>query len=287
MEVHCPVCGSKSALMARHPEADLYRCLRCTHAFSHLDSIPDLEPYQANYFDGDHKRWFENPNTELFRKIAALIPKGASVLDAGCGPGHFLQYLHKIRPDLKLCGIDLIDNPDVEGIRFLKGDIAEVAVNETFDAVVSLATIEHLPDVAGFADRLRALTKPNGIIAVMTVNESSILYGLARAGRRLHVSLAFNRLYSRHHLNHFTRESLRTLLRSRGLIVSSEMVHNPPLAAIDIPVESKLMDALLRTAMWTLCKAGDITNGSHLQTIICRAPAAQYESTPVEAKSLQ
>ena len=283
MEVLCPICGSGSVLMARHPETDLYRCRRCTHAFSYLNSVREFEQYQSSYFEEDHKRWFDHPNTPLFRHIAEVIPNGASVLDVGCGQGHFLRYLHGIRPDLRLCGIDLSNNPETDGIRFLQGDIMLAEIPETFDAVVSLATIEHIADVGGFTERLRALAKPNGIVAVMTLNESSILYGLARAGHRLHVSLAFNRLYSRHHLNHFTRESLRTLLRGRGLIVDSEIVHNPPLAAIDIPVDGKVADAVFRSAMWALCKAGDLTNRSYLQTIICRAPAAKTESGSSDA----
>ena len=280
MEVICPICGSGSAFMARHPETDLYRCRRCTHAFSHLDSVREFEQYQASYFEEDHKRWFDHPNTALFRHIAAAIPNGASLLDVGCGRGDFLRYLHGIRPDLRLCGIDLSGNQDADGIRFLQGDVMQHEVHETFDAVTSLAVIEHIADVSRFTERLRAFTKDNGVVAVMTLNESSLLYGLARAGHRLNVSLAFNRLYSRHHLHHFTRESLRTLLRRRGLAVDSEVVHNPPLAAIDIPVDSRAADALLRSAMWALCKAGELTNRSYLQTVICRAPVAREEANP-------
>jgi 2-polyprenyl-3-methyl-5-hydroxy-6-metoxy-1,4-benzoquinol methylase len=264
--------------MARHPETDLYRCPRCTHAFSHLDSVREFEQYRTSYFEEDHKRWFDHPNTALFRQIAAVIPNGASLLDVGCGRGDFLRYLRGIRPDLRLCGIDLSDNQDADGIRFLQGDVMQYKFQETFDAVTSLAVIEHIADVGGFTERLRGFTKSNGVVAVMTLNESSILYRLARTGHRLNVSLAFNRLYSRHHLHHFTRESLRTLLRRRGLIVDSEIIHNPPLSAIDIPVDSRVADTLLRAAMWALCKAGDLTNQSYLQTVVCRASPTREEA---------
>jgi 2-polyprenyl-3-methyl-5-hydroxy-6-metoxy-1,4-benzoquinol methylase len=264
--------------MARHPETDLYRCPHCTHAFSHLDSVRGFEQYQASYFQEDHKRWFDHPNTALFRHIATAIPNGASVLDVGCGRGDFLRYLRTIRPDLCLCGIDLTGNQDADGIRFLQGDVMQHVIRETFDAVTSLAVIEHIADVGEFTARLRAFTKDNGVVAVMTLNESSILYALARAGRHVNVSLAFDRLYSRHHLHHFTRNSLRTLLRGRGLVVDSELVHNAPLSAIDIPVHSGAADALLRSAMWMVCKAGDLTNRSYLQTVICRAAVAPAEA---------
>ena len=64
--------------MARHPETDLYRCRHRTHAFSHLDSVKEFEQYQSDYFEEEHKRWFENPNTALLRQIASVIPSGAS-----------------------------------------------------------------------------------------------------------------------------------------------------------------------------------------------------------------
>lgn len=256
--------------MARHPETDLYRCCHCTHAFSHLEVMREFERYESNYYDIEHRRWFDHPNTALFARIAAAIPAAASVLDAGCGRGDLLRYLKRVRPDLHLCGIDLSANHDCDGIQFMRGDIMQTEIRESFDAVVSLAVIEHISDVAGFVDRLRALARSGGIVIVMTVNESSLLYALARAGNLLGFPLAFNRLYSRHHLHHFTRESLRTILRSRGFSVESEIVHNAPLAAIDIPAQGKLADAVLRSAMWVLCRVGDLTGRSYLQTIIAR-----------------
>jgi hypothetical protein len=37
------------SFLARHPEADLYRCCRCTYCFSHLESV-EFERYRPNYF---------------------------------------------------------------------------------------------------------------------------------------------------------------------------------------------------------------------------------------------
>lgn len=269
--VTCSLCGSPACFVAKHPEADLYRCRGCTHCFSHLESI-EFERYQENYFDDDHQRWFANPNVGLFARIAEAIPNDASVLDAGCGGGHFLRHLRKIRPDLALTGVDLSANRDCDGIRFYQGDLLTTNIEGTFDAVVSLAVIEHVADVPGFVERLRQLTKPNGTITIMTLNEDSLLYGLARLGRQLGVPLAFNRLYSRHHLHHFTRNSLRVALESQGLQIESEITHNAPLEAIDIPVKNIALEALLRSGMWIVCKAGDITGRSYLQTMFCKRP---------------
>jgi hypothetical protein len=103
----------------------------------------------------------------------------------------------------------------------------------------------------------------------MTVNESSILYGLARTGRVLGVPLAFDRLYSRHHLHHFTRTSLRRLLESSGLKLSQHITHNTPVKAVDLPVRSRKADALLRVIVMGVSAAGYALSKSYLQTVIC------------------
>lgn len=269
----CPICHFPSNLMAHHSEADLYRCSQCTHAFSHLEAMREFEQYEEKYYDVDHKRWFDHPNRALFSRIATYIPSGASVLDVGCGRGDFLRFLSEHRTDLHLSGIDLSLNQNVNGIHFIRGDIMQTDIHEPVDVIVSLAVIEHISDVGMFVRRLHGLLKPRGLVIVMTLNESSLVYGLARMGRRLGIPLAFNRLYSRHHLHHFTRESLRAVLRNGGFSIESDFVHAAPLRAIDIPVQSKVADAVLRSGMWVLCNVGQATGRNYLQTVIGRAVA--------------
>jgi hypothetical protein len=115
------------------------------------------------------------------------------------------------------------------------------------------------------------LTKQGGSTIVNTPNEASILYGMGRAGRSFGVPLAFNRLYSRHHLHHFTPTSLRRLLESSGLTVSKHIMHNAPVKAMDLPVRNAAADAVLRAGVWAVFAAGSITSKTYLQTIVCSA----------------
>ncbi len=121
--------------MPAHPEAELFVCPNCTHAFSKPESIAHAERFDSSYAEEAHKRWFAHPNIKLFRRVADVIPTGVSVLDVGCGQGDFLRYLSTLRPDLKLTGIDLAPNPDVSGIRFLQGDVLTTEFDEHFDVV--------------------------------------------------------------------------------------------------------------------------------------------------------
>jgi 2-polyprenyl-3-methyl-5-hydroxy-6-metoxy-1,4-benzoquinol methylase len=268
MPINCPICQSATHLLAQHPDADIYRCNSCTHAFSDVASMPTQEEYGAEYFDDTHRRWFEHPNMQLFDRVASFIPQGGSVLDVGCGRGDFLRHVHKTRSDARLTGIDFSPNQD-ETIRFLQGDIISLDIAERFDVVVSLSVIEHVPNCVAFARRMAELTKTGGFTIVNTPNEASILYGLGRAGRSLGIPLVFNRLYSRHHLHHFTPKSLRTLLESCGLTISDHIMHNAPLKAMDLPVRNPVADAVLRAGVGVIFTAGSVTSKTYLQTVVC------------------
>lgn len=273
MLIHCPICQDVARRLAKHPDADIYRCNSCTHAFSDIASMPKQEEYGAEYFDDTHRRWFEHPNTQLFDLVASFIPQGGSVLDVGCGRGDFLRHVYRTRPDAQLTGIDFAPNQH-ETIRFLQGDIIEIDILERFDVVVSLSVIEHVADCVAFARRMAELTKPGGATVVNTPNEASILYALGRAGRSLGIPLAFNRLYSRHHLHHFTPKSLRRLLESHGLRVSEHVMHNAPVRAMDLPTHNPALDILLRTGVWAVFAAGSMTSKTYLQTVVCSRQAA-------------
>jgi SAM-dependent methyltransferase len=240
-----------------------------------------VEGYDPTYFDERHQRWFEHPNSWLFDKITNAIPKDPSfksVLDAGCGRGDFLRHLRARRPDLQLTGIDVSPNDNVDGITFIQGDFQDYPFKEQYDVVVSLAVIEHVSDVRVFANRVAELTRPSGLTVISTINDSSLLFRLARGLHSIGVSVAFDRLYSRHHLNHFTPRSLEVLLKSYGMVAGERIFHNAPFAAIDVPASSPITDAAFRAAMFGICVAGDLTGTSYLQTVICRRDAAP-EST--------
>lgn len=230
--------------------------------------MPKQENYDPEYYDQRHRRWFEHPDTALFDRIIAVIPQGASVLDIGCGRGGFLRHVQTKRSDVQLTGIDYSSNHD-EVIRFLQGDALKLNLPDQFDVVVSLAAIEHVPDCVAFAKRMRGLTKRGGTSVVMTLNESSLLFGLARIGRVLGAPMAFDRLYSRHHVHHFTRASLCRLLESCGLKVSQHIMHNAPLEAVDLPVRSPKADAALRVGLRVVFAAGTVLSKNYLQTLIC------------------
>jgi SAM-dependent methyltransferase len=272
--VDCPICDGASKLDAPHPEVDLLRCTVCGHRFSRIKDGSSWERYDPLYYQETHRNWFAYPDLGLFDTIARRIenePEPRSLIDVGCGNGNLLRHLAKrFGPNTEFVGIDLSLNETTPGIEFIQGDVLNTPFDKTFSVVVTLATIEHIADICSFAERLRSLTKPGGLVVVMTLNDDSLLYVTARTLRRLGIPIAFDRLYSRHHLHHFGRASLCHLLRDKGLRPEYAVVHNAPFRAIDVPAKSPVAAAFLRLAVVGINCFGWLTGKSYLQTVFCR-----------------
>lgn len=104
-----------------------------------------------------------NPNflqrrllARFHQKILSLVQEtGASrVLDAGCGEGFSLQYLHQAMPNLTLSGGDLSFEAMAWGRTNLNYEAPLVNMNlyhlpfpdDSFPLVICLEVLEHLPD---------------------------------------------------------------------------------------------------------------------------------------------
>jgi len=265
--------------------------VECTHAFTIPESITIPETYAPSYFLREHRRWFENPDVALFARVLAQIPSGASVIDVGCGRGDFLRFARRHRPDLELTGIDVAANEAAEGMRFIQGDILRYPLHDRFDAVLSFQVIEHLPNVDEFLNRLLGLVQPGGMLSVSTPNSASTLYLAARFGKAIGFDLPYNRLYSSHHLQHFTRRSLSRLFARHGCGADQHWDHNAPIKSMDLPVSSKTADMVLRGGLWVLWGAGRVLQRSYLQTLIYHVPdppsrQSQGISSPVNSTDL-
>ena len=221
----CPICKSHSTLWVRLPTVALLRCTKCDHCFTDVSSIAKEESYESDYYQVTHRNWFKNPNYPLFSRLTSEMfrYKSKVILDVGCGNGAFLRYLEmryleKRSGDSDLQGIDLSgeagSSPRIE---FLQGDFLTYGFEKKFDAVVTLAVIEHVSDVTSFVRRIHELLNRNGIACVMTLNEGGVLYRFANLLRKIGAASVFIRLYDPHHLNHFSKNSLEQLLTRDGL----------------------------------------------------------------------
>lgn len=231
------------------------------------------EGYGEDYFDETHTNWFLRPHVWLFEQLRSRIAELGStpkVLDVGCGRGDFLRWLSSAEPSWHLTGVDLAPNEPRAGIEFIQGDVLALPLDARFDAVVNLAVIEHVVDLHAFTKLLATRCREGGRVFIMTLNEASTLYSAARALRQVGRAAAFNRLYSAHHLNHFTISSLRRLVSLHGLEVIETLLHNIPMKSVDVPRAGSLVTGVWKAGVWGTFRLGELLDRTYLQTIVCR-----------------
>jgi SAM-dependent methyltransferase len=262
----CPVCGRIAAPRLNFSEFTVAACPGCHHEFT-TDLKPGLgEAYDPQYFRKAHANWFANPDIGLFDELAGVIArhagKEAAVIDVGCGNGAFLNHLRQ-NDFSNLTGLDIFPQDLPEPIRYLQTPIEDYSGEETFDAVISLANIEHLADPRDAMIRLARLLAPKGLLAVYTVANESLLYRAAKVLADAGVTFAARRLYDPHHLNHFSVSSLARTAATAGLLPVRTTRRDIPQSAVDLPASP--LRPLVGLAVSAISAASKAMGGQMLQ----------------------
>jgi 2-polyprenyl-6-hydroxyphenyl methylase / 3-demethylubiquinone-9 3-methyltransferase len=126
------------------------------------------------------------------RDILAPEPfKGLTLLDIGCGGGLLSEPLARL--GFTVTGIDPArNNVDVAKLHAEKSGVsvtyrketaeALVAEKASFDVVLAMEVIEHVPDVQAFASTATSLVKSGGMFVGATLNRTKRSYALAILG---------------------------------------------------------------------------------------------------------
>ncbi|MGA2647951.1 MAG: class I SAM-dependent methyltransferase [Candidatus Sulfotelmatobacter sp.] len=84
----------------------------------------------------------------LARWFAQLTPRGASVLDVGCGDGLISAVLQSQRPDLKIRGLDVLPRTHTHiPVEIFDGRLLPYN-HQSFDVVLFSDVLHHTPDPA-------------------------------------------------------------------------------------------------------------------------------------------
>ncbi len=105
----------------------------------------------------------------LFQKNCLGLTK-ARILDVGCGPGNHSRYLLSLNNGYQITGIDLSEKmierarKNAPDCHFMQGDIRDLDLDQTFDAVIASFCIVHLSDseVENFIAQINTLLTPHG-----------------------------------------------------------------------------------------------------------------------------
>lgn len=148
----------------------------------------------------------------FLREVIEAAPRGARVLDAGCGPG---SWPYALRPDLDLTGFDVKFPPGPPepraGLRVFRGDLARLPLRAGgFDLVVCHYVLEHVTELEPCCDELARVTRPGGTLYLSVPRAASFDDRLYRfAGWFAKIAL----LKFRKRIEHQQRFDLDGLLR--------------------------------------------------------------------------
>lgn len=136
---------------------------------------------KLDYYNGLLIRADYNVHAQLAEEVQKNVPKGASILDMGCGQGALSMRLADLGYKLTACDQN-VDDFKAQGkipfhpINFNSPAEVEafmVANQEKYDAVLGIEVIEHVENPWEYIRSLKRLVKPGGHIFVSTPNVSS------------------------------------------------------------------------------------------------------------------
>lgn len=113
----------------------------------------------------------------LARDVADAAPENAEILDIGTGPGVLLAELARVRPDVRLTGIDLSADMVTAAQRNLApyGDRAQARVGDvtdlpfadrSFDLIVSSLSLHHWDHPEAAVPQLARVLRPGGRVHI-------------------------------------------------------------------------------------------------------------------------
>lgn len=211
------------------------------------------------------------------------LPKGACILDVGCGRGLIGALLSAY--GYKLYGIDIVE--ELGRIVLERGYSGYIVHNiengvpfpdESFDGVLALDIIEHIWDTDKFLDEIHRVLRPAGLLVITTPNLCFLgnLF-LILLGYQL-PSVEFRKSHEdAGHVNYYSPHALRLQLLQHGFInVTFHRCPVPPVCArpsvyprwLQKPPVSWMITLLYRVA--TLTK-----RWGNMLVVSARKPAAK------------
>lgn len=231
----CPICkhGESTSYLSTYDDRyaypgdfDLRKCARCDHIF--LDAcftVNNLSNLYTNFYPRTSlsvdsfqppkemsalRSWLDGAKSGAYR----WVPRGATVLDIGCGFCESLAYL--TARGCKAVGVDVDANARRVAERYgfnVQIGLFEARLFEpgSFDYVTMSQVIEHAIDPIHTLTEIATVLKPNGIAVLSTPNPYG--WGARIFGKR------WINWHTPYHLQFFSPQSLALAAEQAGLKV--------------------------------------------------------------------
>ena len=151
--------GSEFQQAHRELEAAQARFL---HRHGDLYSNGYLLPTDMPGYTGDHLHSWSRPYEYAY--IAANLPgTGGTTLDVGSGFSFFPSYIQDQGNSVTCTDIDDLSRAyEPTGLPFVKDDITDSKLAQSFDTIYSVSVLEHIKDKAAAVHQIYRLLKPGG-----------------------------------------------------------------------------------------------------------------------------
>lgn len=200
----------------------IVKCRRCGLVYQ--NPIPSHGEI-IDAYDGVVDRRYEEERSgriETFSRDLAMVhrhERGGKILDVGCHLGMFLEVARENGWDTT--GVEpsrwSVERARERGLDVQHGTLDTVSLEpDSFDVVTTWDVIEHLVDPLAELKRMHQVLKPNGLLALSTMDVDALFPRLAR--RRWP-------WYMQMHLVYFSRRTLHNMLTKAGFRVVEMAPH--------------------------------------------------------------
>ena len=163
------------------------------------------------------------------REIKPLLPQNPShVLDVGAGAGNTLKWLKSLFPNAETTGVEINEslrdeleqNVDIAIIGPIGNCFTQL---KTYDLILLLDVLEHVPDPLGTLQKLAGLLRPGGHVIVSLPNISHLSVSVPLLLRR---RFAYQNagILDRTHLTFFVEDTAVKLLNDAKLLVTDGLI---------------------------------------------------------------
>jgi 2-polyprenyl-3-methyl-5-hydroxy-6-metoxy-1,4-benzoquinol methylase len=222
----CPLCRNGTARVRfrmSNSTFEVVQCTKCRFARTH-PTVPgsEIHRYYPPAYYGENNRRFHPVlerlvtffRTRRARKVNSLMKTG-SVLDVGCGRGHFLSYLR--RQGWRTSGVELSEVAAKHAREIMKIDVhigdfmTAPYAPDSFDVVIFWHVLEHMTNARDALLKARDLIRNRGLLIIAVPNFSS-LQASATGRHWFHLDVP-------RHYSHFRSEVLLKLLKQEGFVL--------------------------------------------------------------------